>query len=470
MTIAVGLYARISEDRDGNALGVTRQLEDCRKLARSRKWKIIDEYVDNDISAYSGARRPEYERMLEDAAAGRISGIVVWDLDRLTRRPIEIEAVIDLADKTGLVLASVGGDVDLSTDNGRLTARIKGAVARAESERKSVRTKRAIQQKYEKGLHNGIARPFGYRPGGYELDEGEAAELAGAYQKLLAGKSLSSIKADWNTRGILTSAGNEWSHSTVRQLLVRARNAGLLSHRGEIVGPGAWPEVVSEEVWRAACAILADPKRKKSRSNKVKYLLSGIARCGEEDCGALAEVSFSRQDRVSKTLRPSYRCRASYGHFNRYVAPVNEYTNLQVIEYLRRPDVRKLLSGLDKGNPETAKLRSEETAIIERLRKVSEEWADGFLADDQIRTITTRLRTKLEGIRGQLVTTSRHRIFQPVLQAPDPADGWEIIELSQQRAIVDALVEIRIHKAGKGGYNKRRFRDDLIKFDWKEID
>lgn len=67
---SAAVSARISSDQDGTALGVARQLEDCRKLAASLGWVVGEEYVDNDLSAYSGKPRPEYQRMLLDLADG----------------------------------------------------------------------------------------------------------------------------------------------------------------------------------------------------------------------------------------------------------------------------------------------------------------------------------------------------------------------------------------------------------------
>lgn len=63
---AAAIYARISSDPMGTRLGVERQLEDSRKLAHARGWTVAEEYVDNDVSAYSGAERPAYQRMLAD--------------------------------------------------------------------------------------------------------------------------------------------------------------------------------------------------------------------------------------------------------------------------------------------------------------------------------------------------------------------------------------------------------------------
>jgi len=115
------VYLRISEDRSGDQLGVQRQREDCENLCTVKRWGTV-EYLDNDTSATSGKKRPAYERMLADIRDGRIGAVVVWDLDRLHRRPIELEEFMALADEKHLALATVSGDVDLSTAQGRLVA------------------------------------------------------------------------------------------------------------------------------------------------------------------------------------------------------------------------------------------------------------------------------------------------------------------------------------------------------------
>lgn len=68
--------------------------------------------------------------MMDALRAGRLDALVCWDVDRLTRTPRELEDVVDLAEHRGVALASVGGEIDLATPQGRLTARIKASVAR----------------------------------------------------------------------------------------------------------------------------------------------------------------------------------------------------------------------------------------------------------------------------------------------------------------------------------------------------
>src|ERR1043165_7286975 len=134
------IYCRISQDRTGAGLGVDRQREDCEALAARMDWDVLEVYVDNDISAFSGKKRPAYRRMLADLDEGKATVVIVWHTDRLTRSIVELEEYIDLSDRRGISTHTVqAGTVDLATPSGRMTARILGAVHRQESEHKGER-------------------------------------------------------------------------------------------------------------------------------------------------------------------------------------------------------------------------------------------------------------------------------------------------------------------------------------------
>ena len=120
-----------------------RQVEDCERLVARQGWTVEERYVDDDVSAYSGKPRPAYRRMLDDLRGGHLDAVVVWDLDRLHRQPRELEEFFDLCKAANVSkLASVSGDVDLSTHDGQFLARILGAVAAKESDDKSRRIRR----------------------------------------------------------------------------------------------------------------------------------------------------------------------------------------------------------------------------------------------------------------------------------------------------------------------------------------
>ena len=99
--VRAGIYARISSDREGDNLAISRQLTDCEALAERQGWAIEERYVDSDIS-YPGKLRPEYRRMLEDIEAGLIDAVVVYHADRLHRHPRELEDFIDSCQRAGL--------------------------------------------------------------------------------------------------------------------------------------------------------------------------------------------------------------------------------------------------------------------------------------------------------------------------------------------------------------------------------
>src|SRR6266576_2546099 len=191
MAVRAGVYARISSDREGDNLAISRQLADCERLAARRGWMIVERYVDSDISAYSGRRRPEYQRLLEDVDSGAVEAVVVYHADRLHRHPRELEDFIDLCQRTKTMIATVSGDLDLSTHEGQLLARITGAVARKESDDKSGRIRRKHEELAAAGkVSGGGTRPYGYEADKRTIRPDEAEVVRHSARRVLAGDSL----------------------------------------------------------------------------------------------------------------------------------------------------------------------------------------------------------------------------------------------------------------------------------------
>jgi DNA invertase Pin-like site-specific DNA recombinase len=188
------IYLRQSLDREQTQLAVGRQREACLDLRKRRKLTDLVEYVDNSVSA-STDRRPEYLQMLADIEAGVIGSVVSCHLGRLQGHPVELETFIDLADRHRVALVTVTGEVDLITAQGRLVARIMGAVARNEVEHKSARQKAANHQRARNGRAWNV-RVFGYD--GDKVVKREADGIRRACDDLLNGASLYGIAQEWN--------------------------------------------------------------------------------------------------------------------------------------------------------------------------------------------------------------------------------------------------------------------------------
>jgi DNA invertase Pin-like site-specific DNA recombinase len=122
---------------------------------------------DNSVSAYkANIARPEFERMLADLDAGLVDGIVAYDLDRFARQPVDLERAIKLYDRRPGVFATVQGDIDLGSADGRTMARVLIAFANKSSMDMSRRITRKKRQLAEQGMYGG----GGKRGYGYEED------------------------------------------------------------------------------------------------------------------------------------------------------------------------------------------------------------------------------------------------------------------------------------------------------------
>jgi DNA invertase Pin-like site-specific DNA recombinase len=227
-------YRRISSDRDGQQLGVRRQLADCEALAARKGWEVAERYVDDDVSAYSGRPRVAYRRTLDDIRFGEIDAVVVWHLDRLHRQPKELEEFFEVCEGAGVRwMASVTGDVDLATHDGQFMARILGAVARKESDDKSRRLKRKALELAEAGRRSGGGtRGYGYEAAGRTIRPDEAAVIRDCAERFLAGESLHSLCTSLSDAGIPTVTGKPWRTVVLRRMLASGRISGQREHHG----------------------------------------------------------------------------------------------------------------------------------------------------------------------------------------------------------------------------------------------
>lgn len=458
---AAAIYVRISQDREGAGLGVQRQEEDCRALAERLGWRVVDLYVDNDTSAYSGKLRKGYARLLADIKAGKVAAVIAWHTDRLHRNNRELLDYIDLSVQRKMPTQTVtAGPLDLSTASGRAAAITLGAWARAESEHKAERIQRAHVQAAQQGRWRGGARPFGYKADGVTVEPAEARLVRAAYRQLLAGESLAAIMRDWTDRGIHTTTGGNWSYATMRQLLLRPRNYGASVHRGEVVGVGQWEPLVDEPTWRSAAAILTDPTRRTSGSTQGRWLLAGLALCGV--CGDGTTTVKSATGRSRGKSRIIYRCRSS-AHLGRTAEYVDQYVEAVILERLRRPDARNLLVADETADTEG--IRIEADSVRKQIKDALRLWNKRLMTTADYEASVEALQAELAVLEEKMTDRSRVVALADLLEAEDPAPVWERLSWAQRRAVVDVLVQVVIHSAGRG--KARVFDPETVEIAWK---
>jgi site-specific DNA recombinase len=451
-------YCRISEDRTGQELGIARQLEDCRALAAARGWSVVQEFSDNDISALKGSRRPGYEALMAAVAAGQVDRIIVWHTSRLWRNRRERADGIERLRQARASVTSVKGmELDLTSASGRMIAGILGEFDTAESEVKGERVSAAARQRALQGRNHGSRRAYGYASNGLEIVPEEAALLRRAAEQVLAGVSLGAVTRWLNGIGARTVRGNAWASGTLRDALKLPRHAGLSVHRGEVVGRGQWPPIFDLDTHQALVTLLNDPARKTSTGNRAAYLLSGIATCGV--CGGSISSAGVKGDGTG-WYRYVYRCRINYCVGRRRDA-VDEYVAEVIIARLSREDARELLVAEDR--PDVAALRTEATTLRLRLDDLAEAFADGNLTRSQLVKASERIRLRLDAIEAATAHSSRAPVLADLVSAQDVRAAWQALPLDRRRAVVQALMAVRLLPGGGG---RRPFDPSKVEITW----
>ena len=470
----VAIYARLSVDRDGKKVGIDTQLEDSRRLARDRGWDVFAEYIDRNLTAADKlVARPEYDRLVQDFKSSRFSGLVCWDLDRLTRQPRQLEDWIDAAESRDVVVVTANGEADLGTDGGRLYARLKVAVAKGETERASARQKRSKQARRESGKWHGGQAPFGYRPVDGELVPAprEVALIQEAAKRLLEDReSLHGIVTDWNSSATpgdsaprnKTRAGKHWRQSNLRSILM---NRSMLGEtKAGVVG---WAPVIDLRTFDRLNALLTDPARKITHSPGVKggkYSMGGgltvcgkcskplitntktaadgskrpVLSClrrvhGRDDAHPRVEVATKHDGAVITVWRDTGRVSIDHTALEQYVFE-------KVIESLNASD--RWRQRMAEGDPAIEEkidtLEAERADLRDQRERAGKAYVLGVMSERDAQAAVSRLDTELEQRDREL----NDLLGRPVITSTIDGDiDWDTWTPGRRRAFLRLLVD-----------------------------
>jgi site-specific DNA recombinase len=470
---AAAIYTRISRDIEGSGLGVERQLEDCRRYATTHGLTVSQVYSDNDISASGKKHRPGYEKMLSDMEAGTIGAVIAWHPDRLHRKTLELERYIAASQAHGVTTYTVqAGLVDLTSASGRAVAKILGSIAQQESELKAERIQRQKLQAAKAGKYLGGRIPWGWqiKAGVVAVEPTAAKFIRDGVQAILEGSSLNDVTRQWADAGALSLSGTRMNTTQVRRVLLRSRNAGLVTFHGEPVS-GDWPAIVSVEDFRAVEARLNDKTVPRQSAAKFKYLLSGLALCY---CGRYMTGYGAQATSEKPHYRRMYRCRVHQeggrfvrGHAIREMHRLDGYVLEVIAAYISRPDVRDAV--LSASREETAsagdKKPADTSELLTRKQDLARLFAAGVIEESQLIEGTAQIRAELSELERAATRQTGSRELAAILMASDPANAFLSAETGVQRSVLKALGPVKILEGAKQG---APFNPELVRFPWQE--
>jgi site-specific DNA recombinase len=489
-------YRRISDDREGRELGVERQDQDLDALGERRGLVFVENYADNDIGASTRSKkpRPDYQRMLADAKAGKFEVIAAYTTSRVTRRPREFEDLIELAEHHGIEFMYVRSpEFDLTTAQGRRIARILAANDAGESEDIAERVSRAARQRAEKGEFHGGSPIFGYQKAGDTMEPHpvHAGWVTEAIERLLAGESLYGVCTDWNSKGRRTewhrwqrtadggfardAKGKRvraeelgpWYPRTLKRVVTSPTIAGYREVDGELF-EAQWESIVDRDDWERVRVLLRDDDRKSSNwqmagnGNARKYELSGLLFCANvlpdgSVCGrVMVSMLGNRQSKGENVTRHAFICskvatggcgsmRIEMHHLERYI----EY---QVFARLDSPELRAALAAKGKGATDIEKRLRKAIADDERaMRRLAEDYDDGDVPKAEYRQRRKRIQDRLDANQSALADATRTRTHLTLPSGNELRAQWPHRDNVWKRTILGSLIEridISRHPAG----------------------
>lgn len=439
------IYTRISVA----ALGDTTKTDDQERLGRAmcerRGWEVVAVYTDNGESAWKRNRkRPGWDRMLADLEDGKAEVIYAYWGDRLVRQNRDLEDLLDLGRDRGIVLAGEGGEYDLANSDHRMM--LRWITARSCNESDTISRRKTEQYKRwrkEGRVRVGGYRAFGFARDGIAHDAAEVALIRELASRVLAGESLGSLVRDLNERELLTTAGNPWSHITLRNMLTRPRYAGLMP---DGKSPAGWEPVLERGEWERLRAVIGtrsagDRPPGVSPDNTRKYLLSGTAECGA--CGARLSIHQSRHGNGRAAKR--YSCKACR-KVARSQPLLDAYVTGRVLARLGHaqnplPAVADARMGAELDL--LTRRRAETVAVIESL---ADHPGESPLA---LARALDSFDARIRQLRDQAATGENERLR--AAHAGITLEQFNSLDLGAQRSIVAACYRIIVKPASRKG-------------------
>lgn len=387
------IYARISLDqRDG--AGVERQELECRALAQREGYEVIEVCVDNSVSAYSGVRRPAFERAVELLTSGKATVLLCWHLDRVTRSLDDLQRLLRI---NGLLVHPVTGTVvDTSDASAVMSGSILTVVSRFESQHKSERVIAAARAKAQKGLLTS-GRIWGYRADGTATEEARLA-IPTLFETFIRTHNLEAARD-----AFIQIAPNAPSSRTVtRSRLTQPAYAGISTFRGEVfdVEP-QWEPLIPREVFRRAEVILNSPNRRYTGHERgvVQGLGTGLFICGK--CGESMIAGGVMNTAGGK--RQAYRCRTN-AHLNRDREDIDRAVMALLLWRLEIASAKAALLPRNDAPDPAARLSERLTEAERKLAEVTEDYVADLLPRSTALPAIERLRNEIEAMGRELAT------------------------------------------------------------------
>lgn len=274
------VYARYSSHNQKDT-SIEQQVAACHKKAADMGIRLIDSYEDRAVTGKTD-KRPNFQRMMKDAAAGKFNCVIAWKSNRMGRNMLEAMLNESRLAEYGVRVIYVEEDYDDSAA-GRFALRSMMNVNQFYSESMAEDVLRAMEDNAANCKVNGRLN-IGFKKGDdgcFAIDEKNAKIVEEAFVRVAALEPFVNIYNDFNIRGIRTGSGGKWNKSSFSHMLSNERYRGVYLW-GNVRVEGGVPRIISDELYYRVQEVL----KMKSEAPKGRhrpggdYILTGKLFCG----------------------------------------------------------------------------------------------------------------------------------------------------------------------------------------------
>ena len=310
-------YARkSSEEEDRQAVSIPSQIEELTRLKNQNGLNVAD-IVDESHSAKKSGQRPVFNQMICDIEASKITGILCWHANRLSRNAGDLGKLIDLMDQGKLrEIRTPTYTYTNSNPQDKFLLMLFCGVAKLENDNKGVDVKRGLRSKREAGIFPAVAPP-GYANAGTEKGNKRIANDPKCFK--LTQQALRLVLKGLPPMEALRILNEEWGFRTIKR---RKLGGGPLAEStwyemlrnpfycGWFISKGKWfkgihePMITEEDYWKLQEILGEKGHPRPQEKDDDNYL--GMIRCGK--CG----LAVTRDDKLQVRCLCKHKYSAKY--------------------------------------------------------------------------------------------------------------------------------------------------------------
>ena len=427
------LYTRISTDEENQPTSLASQHERLEAFCKVQEdWRIVARH--DDRSTGTKLDRPGLQAALDLARQGRIDQLLVYRIDRLSRKVRQLASIAEELDGLGVILRSATEPFDTGSPAGRMMLQMLGVFAEFEHATIVDRITAGIERRAKEGRWYSGRPPFGYAlHDGQLVPDPITAPVVRRIFRLYGEDRLGTIAIAHQLRAEHTPAPSAgWGHPAVHRVLTNPTYLGRIRWRGQDFASEHEP-LIDPDTFQQAQIILAERSTDASRrrGNRSDFLLSGVIRCGH--CGR-AYIGMSAHGKggtyhyYACTARQKYGPKACRGERipreKLETAVLHQLTGI----YRDGPFINNALAAArEQAQREQPALDEQRHAItneITRTERATERYFEAFeqgrLSPERCEQRVARLHARLEDLHAQQAELADNDPDDA--HAPTPAD------------------------------------------------